>query len=339
MYEMDYQLESYLNDCTAKQLRPKTIKSYVAAIRLFSDYMINTHQINTFSKVTQTHITDYIKFLQDRGKYSVVTCADDINHPKNRTDYGKEISVTTINGYLRDLRAFFNYLKENHDIRKNPMDKVKTLNDDRKPLEFISDDAFMNLLTHMDKSKFSEYRDFNIVMTLLDTGMRIGECLLIKTEQVDFIRKSIFIPFENTKLLLDNLIQQLYVIASVPSSVIGQGNIANVSEVSLKLLFSQTDNKAKQMMQVMKEGIFKRFDCFRNVLGNTYSNDIFDSLDIKFSVNRPVDTSSLMSDLKTQYDMGAISKQTVIDLSPYSVDTPLEMERIQQENNSTVSKE
>lgn len=199
MYEMDYQLENYLNDCTAKQLSKKTIKSYVATIRLFSDYMINTYKITTFSKVAQIHITDYVKYLKDRGKYSVANHADNINHPQNRTDYGKKISVTTINNYLRNLRAFFNYLHDTHDIRKNPMDKIKLLKNDRKPLEFISDDTFYNLITHMDKSKFSEYRDYNIIITLLDTGMRIGECLLIKIKQVDFVRKSIFIPFEDTK--------------------------------------------------------------------------------------------------------------------------------------------
>ena len=150
----------------------------------------------------------------------------------------------------------------------------------------------------------------------------------------DFKWASATMDYQNIKLLLDNLIQQLYAIASVPASVIGQGNIANVSEVSLKLLFSQTDNKAKQMIQVLKEGIYKRFEYIRKLLAlqnDKFSDDMFDSLDIKFSVNRPVDTTSMMSDLKTQYDMGAISKQTIIDISPYSVDTSLELKRIQDE--------
>ena len=38
-----------------------------------------------------------------------------------------------------------------------------------------------------------------------------------------------------------------------------------------------------------------------------------------------------MNELKTQYDIGAISKQTIIDISPYSVDTALEMQRISDE--------
>lgn len=150
----------------------------------------------------------------------------------------------------------------------------------------------------------------------------------------DFKYVTAQMDYQNIKLLLDSLTQQLYAVASVPASVIGQGNIANVSEISLKLLFSQTDNKAKQMIQVLKEGIYKRFEYIRKLLkiqGVTFSDDMYDSLDITFSVNRPVDTQSMMNELKTQHDMGAISKQTVIDKSPYTTDTALELQRIADE--------
>lgn len=163
-----------------------------------------------------------------------------------------------------------------------------------------------------------------------------GACLNME-DGGSFTWASATMDYQNIKLLLDSLMQQLYAIAGIPASVIGQSNVANVSEVSLKLLFSQTDNKAKQTIQVLKEGIYKRFEYIRKLLalqGKTYSDDDYDSLDMKFSVNRPVDTQSMMNELKTQYDMGAISKQTIIDISPYSVDTSLEMQRIKEENAS-----
>ncbi len=150
----------------------------------------------------------------------------------------------------------------------------------------------------------------------------------------DFKYVTAQMDYNNIKLLLDSLTQQLYAVASVPAAVIGQGNIANVSEISLKLLFSQTDNKAKQMIQVLKEGIYQRFEHMRKLLvlqSVAFSDDIFDSLDFTFTVNRPVDTNNLMNELKTQFEMGAISKQTIIDKSPYTVDTSLELQRIEGE--------
>lgn len=142
---------------------------------------------------------------------------------------------------------------------------------------------------------------------------------------------------DSVKLLLDNLIQQFYAVACIPASMYGQSNISNVSEVSLKYLFSQTDNKARKTIQSLMDGMFLRFEYFRKLqklrsVRKEYSDEEFDSLNINFNLSRPVDTNSLMSDLKMQQEMGAISKQTVIEKSPYTNDVSLELDRIEKEN-------
>lgn len=143
---------------------------------------------------------------------------------------------------------------------------------------------------------------------------------------------------DSVKLLLEHLIQQFYAVACIPASMYGQSNISNVSEVSLKYLFSQTDNKAQKTILAMTDGIFQRFEYFRKLqklrsVHKEYTDEEFDSLDVNFNVSRPVDTNSLMSDLKLQQDMGAISKWTIMEKSPYTTDVPLELERIEAETS------
>ena len=65
--------------------------------------------------------------------------------------------------------------------------------------------------------------------------------------------------YSNIKLLLDSLLQQFYGVACVPSSVLGQSNVANVSEVSLSMLFNSTDNVARDTMFSLKEGFKVRW--------------------------------------------------------------------------------
>lgn len=142
---------------------------------------------------------------------------------------------------------------------------------------------------------------------------------------------------KSVKLLLDNLIQQFYAVACIPASMYGQSNISNVSEVSLKYLFSQTDNKARKTIQSLTDGMFQRFEYFRKLQKLRknpveYSDDTYDSVNINFNLSRPVDTNSLMSDLKMQQDMGAISKRTVMEKSPYTTDVALELKRIDEES-------
>lgn len=139
---------------------------------------------------------------------------------------------------------------------------------------------------------------------------------------------------ESIKLELDYLIQMFYSVACVPSVLTGSSNIANVSENSTTMIFYQTDNFCKQFITAMKEGFVTRFEQIRKLLeikGITINDELFDTLDFCFNVNRPVDNKSDMENMKLQYECGAISKQTIIDKSPYTTDVALELERLKQE--------
>lgn len=111
------------------------------------------------------------------------------------------------------------------------------------------------------------------------------------------------------------------------------------SEVSLKYLFNQTDNKAQKTIHSLTDGMFQRFEYFRKLqelrgIHKKYTDEAFDSLNINFNVTRPVDTNSLMEDLKMQQEMNAISKRTIIEQSPYTTDVALELERIKAEKEA-----
>ena len=46
-----------------------------------------------------------------------------------------------------------------------------------------------------------------------------------------------------------------------------------------------------------------------------------------------------MENMKLQYECGAISKQTIIDKSPYTTDVALELERLKQESEEAEKEE
>lgn len=140
---------------------------------------------------------------------------------------------------------------------------------------------------------------------------------------------------ESIKLELDYVIQQFYAIACVPSSIMGQSNVANVSETSITMLYQQCDNFARQYIASMKEGFEKRLEYIRKLMeynGQTVSDEVFDSVNFSFNVARPVDNAADMENMQIQYNCGAISKQTIIDRSPYTTDTALELKRIEDES-------
>ncbi len=142
------------------------------------------------------------------------------------------------------------------------------------------------------------------------------------------------LDYESAKLQLDNLWRQFYEIACIPAVSTGQQNASNISEVSLKLLFHSMSNRANETIQALNEGFTKRHECFRKLLeraGTVISEEDVDGIGIEYNLSQPMDTSSLMNELKTQREMGAISTLTILEKSPYTQNTALEQQRLKEE--------
>ena len=201
MLQIDYDIDDFLTYCEVKNLSIKTIASYEQTLRLFAQYLKQEFKIEEAGQVKEIHIREYMKYLQERGKYTVVANENTrkANFPENRLDYQKEISKTTINNYIRNIKVFFNYMYDNRYISNNPIRRVKQLKNARKVVGYIEDNDMNKLLKCFDLSKFHEYRDYIIAQLIFDTGMRIGETLLIKEEYIDFVRRTILLPAEITK--------------------------------------------------------------------------------------------------------------------------------------------
>lgn len=92
-------------------------------------YLNREHGVDKLADVKKGHIRQYISYVQERGKYTVVTrdASVQINFPHNRTDYKKEVSAVTINNYTRNIKVFFNWLKQEGELLKNPVDEIKQI--------------------------------------------------------------------------------------------------------------------------------------------------------------------------------------------------------------------
>lgn len=139
---------------------------------------------------------------------------------------------------------------------------------------------------------------------------------------------------ESIKLILDYTIQQFYAIGCIPASLLGQSNVANVSETSITMLFQQTDNFCREYILSLTEGLYTRLKYFRKLMelkGETVTDDVYDSVNFEFNVARPVDTQADFENMKIQFDCGALSRRTFIDKSKYTTNTALELQRLSDE--------
>ena len=199
--DFDWQTNEFMLYCRSTQLREKTMLSYEQTLRLFEKWCKEEQGISSVDKVNENVIRRYIFDLQERGKYTFY--ANDkqkaINYPERRRDFRKPVSTITINNYIRNLRVFFNYLERNYIIRKNPMKRIRQLRTNRQPKVYLTDDELRRLLAKFDRSYFSEHRDYMMILLMLDSGMRLGECSTLLVSDLELSRKRINLRAEETK--------------------------------------------------------------------------------------------------------------------------------------------
>lgn len=199
--DFDWQIDEFMVYCRSTQLREKTMKSYEQTLRLFERWCLEQMDITTVDKVTESVIRHYIRDIQERGKYTfyAVVSQKEANHPDRRRDFRKPVATTSINNYIRNLRVFFNWLDRDYVVKRNPMKKVRQLKVNRKAKEFLSDEELRRLLGRMDRSYYSEHQDYVMIMLMLDSGMRLGECSTLLISDLELARRRINLRAEETK--------------------------------------------------------------------------------------------------------------------------------------------
>lgn len=192
-------IEEFMLHCSSKNLSKKTMMAYESTLKLFSDYMKNSFQIEKVEGVTKSHIRHYVNFVQERGKYSGIGVETPRNNIQARTDYGKPISTNTINNYVRNIKVFFNWLSDEDEITKNPVDKIKLLKGFERMKPLLNESEINLILNSFDKTKFDGYRNYIITLFIFDTGCRITECLNIQVQDVDLSNKAVVLKYTKNK--------------------------------------------------------------------------------------------------------------------------------------------
>ncbi|WP_198158010.1 tyrosine-type recombinase/integrase [Paenibacillus sp. P22] len=121
---------------------------------------------------------------------------------------GPTPSDATINKLIRGWRAFFNWVHTEGYVDTNPFNGIGTIKAEKRIIETFSDAQLKAILAAPNRSTFTGYRDYTIMMTLLDTGVRISELAGIRMFDIDWKarhilvygkgRKERLVPFSRT---------------------------------------------------------------------------------------------------------------------------------------------
>jgi integrase/recombinase XerC len=100
---------------------------------------------------------------------------------------GQKMTGVTRVRKLAAIRKFFTFLEENHVIAGNPANTVKGARREQKEPGILYKEQYKALLYEASDS----VRDYAIIMTFLQTGIRLSELVNLRVDDIDFEHRTL----------------------------------------------------------------------------------------------------------------------------------------------------
>jgi len=148
---------------------PKTIHWYSDLLALFLAYLNRSGMPADLSSINITTARSYIQHLQERRKLS--------KYPGTKST---NLSPKTVQCHVRTLKAFSSWLFREKLIPENFFAMLKIPKAPKKIKEPLTQDEILRILRCIDKSSPLGWRNYVILVLMLDTGLRASEvCWII----------------------------------------------------------------------------------------------------------------------------------------------------------------
>jgi site-specific recombinase XerD len=190
-------IDGYLLAKGAKGLSSNTIRNYKTDLERFAKWL-NDPPIDT---VTSQQIEGFFQYLNDKF---LIT-----HHGLHKIEEPKPLSAKTIQNAWGALNNFWKWATVEFQI-DNPF-RVPYIKANTKPIDPVSQEEVKQLLkaceTAVRKNGDTQYssrrptakRDKAIILTLVDTGMRVSEAANTAVKDVDFKHSRVFVTGKGDK--------------------------------------------------------------------------------------------------------------------------------------------
>ncbi|MRX52919.1 tyrosine-type recombinase/integrase [Bacillus idriensis] len=176
---LKFAVQDFIDDREYKNVTASTLEGYRIMLKQFEEYCSSQELLNV-EDITANTIKKYIIYCQKRGN-----------------------NATTTNSKLQRIRALLNYMVECEVIEKNPAKKIQKAREDTR-IDVFTDYHIKQMLNYYRRIKqrekaFYAYRDYQIIVTLIGTGLRLSELCSLKWSDINFEQQTMSIFGKNRK--------------------------------------------------------------------------------------------------------------------------------------------
>ncbi len=154
---------------------PGTTSWYRDNLKRFANYLADQHCSLIVKDISVADVRDFIRYLQS----GVVKWEGRPNQQE------VPLSASTVHGYVRTIKAFWSWLLREGYIDHNVMTAVRPPKVPSKVIKTFSLEQIRLLLSTPDRSNARGFRQYLIILVLLDTGIRLSEFINLTIQQMD----------------------------------------------------------------------------------------------------------------------------------------------------------
>ena len=221
---------------------PRTVEWYSQVLTYFGSFLKERNLPNTLGDLDIMVVRDFILYLQTRPRWP--------DHPFIRPGKGR-LSAMSVQNSVRGLRAFFSWLHREGYAEENILADLKPPKAPQKLVEVLTEEETKNIMASLDCNTTSGCRDMALVVTALDTGLRLSELVTLKMTNAHLSEGYLKVMGKGAKeriVPIGNVAQRIlqrYVFHFRPESLDGDGCLfltlddGPMSANAVKLIFNR----------------------------------------------------------------------------------------------------
>jgi site-specific recombinase XerD len=174
--ELERLLHGYRLSSLSEGKSPNTTAIVEASVRYLKEFLTSRGLTTDVSGIGTNELRHFSVYIRERPRFA--------HHRFTKPRRGC-LSGHTINGYMRALQSFWSWLQREEFIQENPFTRLKIPRAPKKVIPTFSEEQLRQIFDAFDIASPTGYRNYTIMLVLLDTGIRCSELTGLRLADVN----------------------------------------------------------------------------------------------------------------------------------------------------------
>ncbi len=168
-------INHFLLDVEVRKRSPLTLDRYRRSLKRLAE-LLQSFAVTELEQVTLIHLRQCVQRLM----VDVLPSGRSHRRPLN----GSTLSTASIRGHIREWKVFFSWCLEEGLIEKTPAARLSLPKPEKRITITFTDEHMRKMIASCDTTTEIGFRDYVILLLLLDTGMRLSEIAGLRVSDV-----------------------------------------------------------------------------------------------------------------------------------------------------------